>query len=367
MARNTRWRKEATYSNLKKVLIAMSGGVDSSACATLIKSEENECIGATMKLHGASCTTEDDINDAKKVCEKLKIPHHVVDFSEEFDKYVIGSFISAYENGATPNPCIECNFYLKFDKLFDYAKELDYDYVATGHYAITEYDEKYGRVVLKKAKNTKKDQSYVLYRLSKEKIAKTIVPLGKMESKDEVRAILSELNFEFAEKKESQDICFVPDGDYAKFIENYTKKSYPEGNFVTTDGKLLGKHRGIIRYTIGQRKGLGLALPHPMYVVKKNLIKNEVVIGENEDLFSRELWAENVNLIAVDAIDTPIKIKAKVRYNQEEKSAEACLENGLLHVIFDEPQRAICKGQSVVLYDDDVVIGGGIISKTELD
>ena len=345
----------------------MSGGVDSSACAQIIKDKGCECVGATMKLHGASCTSEQDVIDAEKVCKKLKIVHHVVDFSDDFEKYVINNFISSYENGATPNPCIECNFHLKFDKLFDYAAELGCDYIATGHYAITEYDEKYSRIVLKKAKNIKKDQSYVLYRLSKDKVAKTIFPLGKMESKDEVRACLTELDLEFSQKKESQDICFVPDGDYAKFIEDYTKKSYPEGNFVTMNGAFLGKHKGIIRYTIGQRKGLGLALPHSMYVVKKNLEKNEVVIGENEDLFSRELWADNVNLIAVDKIDTPIKIKAKVRYNQEEKSAEACIKNGLLHVIFDEPQRAICKGQSVVLYDGDVVIGGGIITKTELD
>ncbi len=345
----------------------MSGGVDSSACATLMKGEGYLCVGATMELHGNSCTSEQDVLDAKKVCEKLKIPHHVVDFSKDFDKYVIESFISAYENGATPNPCIECNFHLKFDKLFDFARELECDYIATGHYAITEYDEKYGRVVLKKAKNVKKDQTYVLYRLSPDKVSKTIFPLGKMESKDEVRSHLSELDFEFSQKKESQDICFVPDGDYAKFIENYTKKSYPVGDFVTKDGKFLGKHKGIIRYTIGQRKGLGLALPHSMYVVKKDLAKNEVIIGENEDLFSCELWADNVNLIAVDNIDEPIKVFAKVRYNQEEKSAQACIENGLLHVIFDEPQRAICKGQSVVLYDGDVVIGGGIICKTELD
>ena len=345
----------------------MSGGVDSSACAQIIKNEGHECVGATMKLNGASCTSEQDVIDAAKVCEKLKIAHHVVDFSKDFDKYVIKNFISAYESGATPNPCIECNFHLKFDKLFDYATELGCDHIATGHYAITEYDEKYGRIVLKKAKNAKKDQSYVLYRLSKDKVSKAIFPLGKMESKDEAREALSMLGLEFSQKKESQDICFVPDGDYAKFIENYTKKTYPEGDFVTTDGKLLGKHKGIIRYTIGQRKGLGLALPHSMYVVKKDLAKNEVVIGENEDLFSRELWADNVNLIAVDNIDLPIKIKAKVRYNQEEKSAEACMKNGFLHVIFDEPQRAICKGQSVVLYDGDVVIGGGIISKTELD
>lgn len=345
----------------------MSGGVDSSACAALMTKQGNKCVGATMRLHGSSCTSEQDISDAKSVCEKLKIPHHVVDFSRDFDKYVIKNFIFAYENGATPNPCIECNFHLKFDKLFDYANELGYDYIATGHYGVTEFDPKYGRVVLKKAKNTKKDQSYVLYRLSPEKIARTIFPLGKMDSKDEVRAYLSNLDFEFSQKKESQDICFVPDGNYAEFIEQYTKKSYPVGDFVTKDGKFLGKHKGIIRYTVGQRKGLGLALPHSMYVVKKNLDTNEVIIGENEDLFSRELWADNINLIAVDSIDSPIKVSAKVRYNQVEKSATACIENGLLHVIFDEPQRAICKGQSVVLYDGDVVIGGGIICKTELD
>lgn len=348
----------------------MSGGVDSSACACIMKNEGYECEGVTMRLHtknSASCVGDNDIDDAKKICDKLEIPHHVVDFSQDFDKHVISNFISAYENGATPNPCIECNFHLKFDKLFESACELGCDMIATGHYAIIEYDEKYGRKVLKKAKNVSKDQSYVLYRLSREKVDKTVFPLGKMESKDEVRACLNELDFEFSQKKESQDICFVPDGDYAKFIENYTKKSYPVGDFVTKDGKILGKHKGIIRYTIGQRKGLGLALPHSMYVCGKDLEKNQVIIGENEDLFSRELWADNVNLIAVDSIDTPIKVFAKIRYNQIEKSAEACLENGLLHIVFDEPQRAICKGQSVVLYDGDVVIGGGIICKTELD
>lgn len=348
----------------------MSGGVDSSACACIIKNEGFECVGATMRLHSqksASCVGDKDIDDAKSVCEKLEIPHHVVDFSRDFDKYVISDFISAYENGATPNPCIECNFHLKFDKLFEAAIEMGCDYIATGHYAIIEYDEKYGRRVLKKAKNISKDQSYVLYRLSRDKIEKTVFPLGNIESKTKTREIVDEYGLELGSKKESQDICFVPDGDYAKFIEDYTKKSYPVGNFVTKDGKILGKHKGIIRYTIGQRKGLGLALPHSMYVCGKNLKKNEVIIGENEDLFSRELWADNVNLIAVDAIDKPIKVFAKIRYNQVEKSAEACMENGLLHVTFDEPQRAICKGQSVVLYDGDVVIGGGIICRTQSD
>lgn len=348
----------------------MSGGVDSSACAVILKSQGYECLGATMRLHsniGAKCSSEKDIIDARRVCEKLKIPHSVADFSSFFNEYVVENFISAYENGATPNPCIECNYHLKFNKLFDLAKDLGCDYVATGHYARIEYDPKYGRRVLKKAKNKDKDQSYVLYRISKEKLEKTIFPLGDFEAKDEVRAHISGLELGLEGKKDSQDICFVPDGDYAKFIENYRQKSYPQGNFVTKDGKILGTHKGIIRYTIGQRKGLGLALPHSMYVCKKDLGKNEVVIGENEDLYSRELWAENVVLSALDTIDTPIRVLAKTRYNQSEKEATACLENGILHVVFDEPQRAICKGQSVVIYDGDTVIGGGIISKTELE
>lgn len=343
----------------------MSGGVDSCATAIIMKNNGYNCLGVTMKLHSdrvdASCVSQRDISDAQNACDILKIPHRVVDFSKDFDKYVISSFISAYENGATPNPCIECNFHLKFDKLCEYAKEIGYDYIATGHYAITEYSEKYGRIVLKKAKDLSKDQSYVLYRLSKEKVAMSIFPLGEVISKTHTRQIVMDNGISLAEKKDSQDICFVPDGDYAEFIENYTKKSYPVGDFVTKDGKFLGKHKGIIRYTIGQRKGLGLALPHSMYVIEKRLDTNEVVIGESEDLFSSELWANNVNLIAIDEITKPIRVKAKIRYKQEEKDAYATMENGLLHIVFDEPQRAICKGQSVVIYDDDIVIGGGVI------
>ena len=345
----------------------MSGGVDSCATAIAMKNEGYDCIGTTMRLHigssGEGCVTQRDIDDARLSCDILKIPHHGVDFSRDFDKYVIGDFISAYENGATPNPCIECNFKLKFDKLFDYADDLGCDYVATGHYARVEYSDKYQRNVLKKALDLSKDQSYVLYRISKERLNRVIFPLGNVLSKSESRQMVDLAGIPLGQKKDSQDICFVPDGDYAKFIEGYTGKSYPVGDFVTTDGKFLGKHKGIIRYTIGQRKGLGLALDHSMYVVEKRLDSNEVVIGDTPDLMARELYASEVNLSAIDKIDTPLRVSAKIRYKQQESSAIATLENGLLHIVFDEPQRAICKGQSVVIYDGDIVLGGGKISQ----
>ena len=342
----------------------MSGGVDSSAVAYLIKEQGNLCIGATMKLHSQraeGCVTNDDIGDAMRVCHSLGIEHRVVDFSEDFDKYVINNFIEAYENGSTPNPCIECNFHLKFKKLLDYAEANGFDAIATGHYAIIEYSPKYERLVLKKATDLSKDQSYVLYRLPKSILSRVLFPLGNVTSKTETREIAAQLGLDIEKKKDSQDICFVPDGDYAKFIEEYTGKSYPEGDFIRFDGKYLGKHKGIIRYTIGQRKGLGLALDRSMYVVDKDLENNRVIIGDTEHMMKKELWAKDVNLLAVDSIDSPIRIKAKIRYKQEEKEALAVMENGLLHIVFDEPQRAISKGQSVVLYDEDIVVAGGII------
>lgn len=339
----------------------MSGGVDSSAVAYLTKEMGYDCVGATMRLHSASCVTDTDICDAKRVCDTLCMEHYTLDFSSDFERYVIDNFVSSYENGATPNPCIECNFHLKFDKLFEYGEKMGCDLIATGHYAVIEYSEKYSRLVLKKAVDLSKDQSYVLYRLSRDRLNKALFPLGKVTSKDETRQIASKIGLDVSSKKDSQDICFVPDGDYAKFIEDYTGKKYPCGDFVRFDGKILGKHKGIIRYTIGQRKGLGLALDRSMYVIGKDLVRNEVYIGDTEHLMKKELFASSVNLLALDSIDTPIRVKAKIRYKQEEKDAWAVMENGLLHVTFDEPQRAICKGQSVVLYDGDIVIGGGII------
>ncbi len=350
---------------LKSVLVAMSGGVDSSAVSYMMSEEYPICMGATMLLHSneySGCVTDRDIEDAKSVCKRLGIEHRVVDFSKDFDKYVISSFIEAYENGATPNPCIECNFHLKFDRLLEYAEGNGFDAIATGHYAIIEYSEKYKRLVLKKSTDKLKDQSYVLWRIRKEKLSRVLFPLGSVTSKSEVREIASKIGVDVSTKKDSQDICFVPDGDYAKFIESYTGKSYPCGDFIRFDGKYLGKHKGIIRYTIGQRKGLGLALDRSMFVVEKNPESNTVIIGDTEHLMKRELWADSVNLLAVDDLREPMRVKAKIRYKQEEKDAVAQMENGRLHVVFDEPQRAICKGQSVVLYDGDTVIGGGIIS-----
>lgn len=352
-----------------KALIAMSGGVDSSVAALLIKRQGYDATGVTMKLYDNddiavkkenTCCSADDIADARAVCNKLDIPYYVFNFKESFGSEVIGRFISAYENGSTPNPCIDCNRYIKFERLMHRMKELEMDYVVTGHYARVEKDEATGRFLLKKALDDSKDQSYVLYSLTQEQLGHTLFPLGNL-NKAEVRVIAEENGFINAKKHDSQDICFVPDGKYAEFIESYTGKRYEHGDFVDRDGNVLGEHKGIIRYTIGQRKGLGLALPEPMYVCAKDLVNNKVILGRNEDLFSNELYAENINLISIKEIKEPIRIYAKVRYNQKAQPATATQSGDRLHVIFDEPQRAICKGQAVVLYDGDIVVGGGTI------
>lgn len=352
----------------KKVMIGMSGGVDSSVAAFLLQKESFEVIGATMKLYNnedidfvseKTCCSLDDVLDAKSVCARLGIRHYTLNMTDDFKKEVIERFISAYQNGFTPNPCIDCNRYMKFSKMLHKAQELDIDYVATGHYARIE---KQGdRYILKKAVDLSKDQSYVLYSLTQEQLKVTKFPLGNY-TKQQVREIAEENGFVNARKHESQDICFVPDGDYSKFIEYYTGKTYPCGDFVDMNGKRLGEHKGIIRYTIGQRRGLGLALPASMYVVEKDVDNNKVILGFNDDLFKKEVNVKNISFTACDGLDKPERLCAKIRYNQKEQPATVTqTDENHLKIVFDEPQRAITKGQAAVLYDGDTVVGGGTI------
>lgn len=352
----------------KKVMIGMSGGVDSSVAAFLLQKESLEVIGATMKLYNnedidfvseKTCCSLDDVLDAKSVCARLGIRHYTLNMTEDFKKEVIERFISAYQNGFTPNPCIDCNRYMKFSKMLYKAQELDIDYVATGHYARIE---KQGdRYILKKAVDLSKDQSYVLYSLTQEQLKVTKFPLGNY-TKQQVREIAEENGFVNARKHESQDICFVPDGDYSKFIEYYTGKTYPCGDFVDMNGKRLGEHKGIIRYTIGQRRGLGLALPASMYVVEKDVDNNKVILGFNDDLFKKEVNVKNISFTACERLDKPERLCAKIRYNQKEQPATVTqTDENHFTIVFDEPQRAITKGQAAVLYDGDTVVGGGTI------
>lgn len=353
----------------KKALIAMSGGVDSSVAAYLAKQQGYDCIGVTMKLFDKTAALPspagDDIGDARSVAKMLGIPHQVVDLSKDFEQQVISRFVETYCSGATPNPCVDCNRYIKFGQLFARAKELGADFIVTGHYARVEYDPPLARYLLKKGKDASKDQSYVLYSLGQEQLRRTMLPLGEL-TKADIRAIAADKGFINADKQDSQDICFVPDGDYAGFIERYTGQVEEGGDFVDIDGNALGRHKGQIRYTVGQRKGLGLSFPVPMYVHSKDVDKNTVTLCEDKGLFSWMLEAEGFNWIACDGFDamgSPLRVKVKVRYRHAEQWATAAPSDfGRVRIEFDEPQRAITKGQAVVLYDGDVVVGGGTIT-----
>lgn len=348
---------------MNKILTGMSGGVDSSVTALMLMQDGCEVAGVNLIMHRnnveGACGSMADVDVARQVADSLGIKFYVLDFQKEFSENVIRNFIETYEIGATPNPCVVCNRYVKFGALLEKAQEMGYDGIATGHYA--QIEESNGRYLLKTATDRTKDQSYVLYCLSQSQLSKTRFPLGAY-NKTDVRKIAEEHGFINAHKHDSQDICFIPDGDYAAYIERETGKTFPDGDFVTLDGKILGTHKGIIRYTIGQRRGLGLALPASMYVYEKDMEQNKVILTYEDKLFSNELTAKDVNFIPFDSLSSPMKVEVRVRYKQPEQEAIIeQLDDGRVHVEFLKPQRAIAKGQSAVFYDGEYVVGGGII------
>ncbi len=359
-------------SQNRRVLCAMSGGVDSSVAAQLLVDAGYDVMGVTMKLfdndgifldeENRTCCSLDDVEDARSVAVRLGIPYHVFNYKGKFETCVIARFCEGYLRGETPNPCIDCNRFLKFEALQQRRKELGYDYVATGHYARRVFNEELGRFELHRGADPKKDQSYVLYHVTQNQLAHMLFPLGEL-SKDEVRKVAHAAGLRNADKLESQDICFVPDGDYAAFIEQHMQTSFKPGPILDEEGNQLGVHQGLVRYTLGQRKGLGVAAGSPLFVLEKDMQRNALIVGPASSLGVHEVIADDINLITFDSLDEPVEVQAKVNYRARPQQATAVITEGILRVTFDEPIRSAAPGQAIVLYQGDVVIGGATIRR----